>query len=385
MLIWMFDLQLFAPQDTADITQARRVVDMAREVALLQPSESPLVVILKRAKGRRRNAINPKFSWLEDQLKTRTARVEGAQTSGDATIEVEAGQGARFKVNDVVRNTATGENFLVTAVAGDALTVTRAFGETAAAAMSDADELVILGSAYTEGAGLGTEQYFDPTEQYNYTQIFRTTWAITGTLDASELYGGKDRRHQQKMNGIQHLVDMERSFLFGERKEDTSGAQPRRTTRGLLKWIATHVKDAGGTLTEMELEKFAEDLFAEGSDEKLAFCSPRALSVVNQFAHGKLQTRPKEKSFGLQVQDYVTAHGVLLLIPHPLLTGVEYGDYMVVVDPENIRYRPLQGRDTVLREEVQNPGDDKVQDEYLTEAGLEVRLEQTHGIIKNIG
>jgi hypothetical protein len=46
-------------------------------------------------------------------------------------------------------------------------------------------------------------------------------------------------------------------------------------------------------------------------------------------------------------------------------------------------YRPLRGRDTKLRTNIQAPGLDGWQDEYLTEAGLEVRLEKVHGILSN--
>ena len=58
---------------TQNIEQARRVVDMAKEIALLDPNESPFVTFLKVAKRGTRVAYNPKFEWLEDDLLQITA------------------------------------------------------------------------------------------------------------------------------------------------------------------------------------------------------------------------------------------------------------------------------------------------------------------------
>jgi hypothetical protein len=49
-----------------------------------------------------------------------------------------------------------------------------------------------------------------------------------------------------------------------------------------------------------------------------------------------------------------------------------------------IAYRPLAGRDTTLKTNIQNNDVDGWMDEYLTEAGLEVRLEKTHAILKGV-
>ena len=53
---------------TNNILQNRRVVDMAKQIALLDPNEGPLLSFLKLAKNNSRCVYNPKFEWLEDDL-----------------------------------------------------------------------------------------------------------------------------------------------------------------------------------------------------------------------------------------------------------------------------------------------------------------------------
>lgn len=51
-------------RDTANIQTAKLKIDMSEKIALLQPSATPFITFLKRAKGNTEVATNPKFSWL---------------------------------------------------------------------------------------------------------------------------------------------------------------------------------------------------------------------------------------------------------------------------------------------------------------------------------
>ena len=68
------------------------------------------------------------------------------------------------------------------------------------------------------------------------------------------------------------------------------------------------------------------------------------------------------------------------VIYDPLLEG-SYNGYGFVLDPENIRYAYLDGRDTKLYTDIQDNDIDGVIDEYLTECSLELRLPKTHMMI----
>ncbi|HEX9058917.1 MAG TPA: DUF5309 family protein [Clostridia bacterium] len=366
--------------DTNSILQAKRIVDMSKNIALLDPDAAPLTVLLKNINSQK--CTNPEFHWLEAQLAARWDVTTSTQLVSDTSINV--ANGSYFSPGDIVKVPAYGEVFAVTSIASNVLTVVRGYGETSAHAFVSGEPLVIIGNANMEGAGMRTHKPYLETDVYNYTQIFRTTVSVTGTLDATQLYGGKQRDWERKKKGIEHLIDIERAFLFGERKQDTSGSDPKRTTRGLLKFLTANNYDAGGTLTEYEFETFCQTAFLHGSKKKLLLASPLLISILNYFARNKLVTASSDKTYGLNLTNYQTAHGQLIVAKHNLLEKGIYGGYGIVLDPENITYRYLDGRDTKLRTNIQAPDVDGFVDEYLTEAGLQVQLPDTHAVITNI-
>ena len=377
-------------RDTANIQSARLVVDMADKIALLQPSEAPFVTFLKRARKNTEAAENPKFQWLEDDLGARWDAINCGDGYAANITKVVVDTGASFSVGDVVKVPRTGECVIVTVVNPDGdnaneLTIERAYGSTAAAAIVDNDPVVIIGNANQEGSGIRTIKSTEETNAYNYTQIFKTPFGVTGTQQSTKLYGGRDLSYQQMKKGVEHTVDISRSFYFGERKLDVTGTHPRRTTQGLLGFLSANNYDASGALTQSEFDQnICEVAFKYGSKEKLMLASGRVLSVINGWALGKLQVMQGEKTFGLAVVKYVSPFGTLNIVYEPLFEGAVYGGYAAILDPENVKYRPLKGRDTKLRTNIQANDIDGRSDEYLTEAGLEVRSAKTHALLTGV-
>lgn len=370
-------------RDTANILQDKRVVDMAKEIALLEPNAAPLTVLLKQVEGKKKEAINPKFNWIEDELAPRWDAVNytTGYTAGATSIAVD--NGAYFRAGDVIKNATSGEQMLVTAVSTNTLTVTRGWGSTSAATAADDDVITILSNASEEGSTSPTSKTTKEVTKTNYTQIIKTPFEVTNTEDASEMYGGKDITYLQKKAGIEHKKDIERVFLFGEPKEDTTGSKPRRFTGGLNYFISTNRQDAGGTLTEAEFETFCRSVFRYGASKKVLLASPILISAINTWANGKLNTVPSDKTYGIDVKEYLTGHGTLLIVKHNLLEQ-SYAGYGFAIDMDNIKIRPLRGRDTTLKTNIQAADSDTRKDQYLTETGLQVDLEKTHGILYNV-
>ncbi|MDK2821848.1 MAG: hypothetical protein PWP31_1813 [Clostridia bacterium] len=217
-------------------------------------------------------------------------------------------------------------------------------------------------------------------------QIFRTPFSVTNTANASKVYGSnKLLTQEQKQAGIMHKLDMERAFLFGERKEDLSGSHPRRTTRGLLGFLNENVKDIGGALTQSDFNLWLADVFAHGSAKKMLLASPTVIAAIDGFAAGKLQTVSEAQAkYGIHVVRYISSYGELNIVMERLFEGAVYGGYAVALDMKNIKYRPLNGRDTKLKTNIQANDEDGRRDEYITEAGLEVRLPKTHGVLTGV-
>jgi hypothetical protein len=289
--------------------------------------------------------------------------------------------GAYFQQWDQVLNTRTGEQFRVDAVAGGNLTVTRGIGSTATA-MLNGDELYIIGTAQPENDTSKPARSDVPSKVTNNTQIFRTPFEISGSLQASSFQASPDEwPRQARLKGIEHAKDIELSFLFGRKSATTPGATEDRTTGGILSFITTNQTDAGGDLSEAEFNAFMLQVMRYGSDSKLAIASGRGVSALNKFPASKQQTRNDETTYGMNVTRYTSPFGSLNLVYHRMLEGTKYGGYIIVVDMDETSYRYLANdsvsRDTKVLPNRQPNDQDGRKDEYLSEVGLQFGLQRT--------
>lgn len=374
---------------TNNIATARVVVDMADKIAQLHPTDARFVTLLKQIKSDKRVAYAPKFEWLEDDLLANKTAVDGEVSTTSAT-SVTVDDGSIIRPWDIIKLPATGECLLVTAVNSNELTVVRGYGSTAAAAIADDAEVLVVGNAQAENAGARDVRSTTESNNYNYTQIFRTPIALSGTEQATKLYGGKDRAYQRAKAAKEHKRDIALSMYFGERKQDTSGGTPRRTMGGLVEFLKTgsssfaFASSGGTTLTWDNFNtNVAKKAFEYGSDTKLMVCGPNMIAAIDKWAMDKnsIRQHDAEHKFGLSIDTLITSFGELKVLYDPLLSGATYGGYALILDMDNIRYAYLDGRDTKLLVDIQNPDVDGIVDEYLTECSLEVKLPKTHMLV----
>lgn len=370
-----------------NILQSQRKVDMAEKVLELQPDQQPLTVFT--AKLNKRPTVNAKYSWVEDDLLPRYDRINngGGYASGATSVVVD--NGTYFAADDIVYVSRTGELVQVTAVATNTLTIVRGVGSTAAA-LVDNDELIIIGSAQQEGANARSPKTTVPAEVINYTEIFRRSVEETKTLISSDQFTKPHDWDRQRAHiSLEHQKDKELAFIFGRASEDTSGTHPKRTTAGILNYIATNQTDAGGTLTEAEFFSAMRPAFRYGSRDKLGLAAPLVVDVLNTYARGKVQvTNQDSNSYGVQVVKYMSPHGTLNVTTHWQLEGDKFAGYLIGVDLAQTAYRYLAGngisRDTFIEENIQTPGQDARKDQIVAEVGLQFGLEKTHFVISNV-
>jgi len=356
------------------------------------------------SKLNKRVAINTTIQWPEDDLNPSWSTTSNTATSAALGIPLVTGEGSYFNVYDLIKVPSSGEIMLVTAVAACGVTAVRGFAGTTAAAITSGLTVVILGSAFAEGSA-----YSDLTtlsrvavNAYNYLQLFRKSVQVTNTMLNSELYGGNYRAYERKVKGIELMRDMERVFLFGGRLEDTSASVTggvRRTTGGASQYIVTNSTAVGGILAESDFEAFIRTVTRYGGDEIYLFASPLIISVISQWAQGKLQMYPKDKTYGIAIAQYLSPHGTINLIKDYMLEnastvggitqgGVQattyWGGDAFALKLDELVYRYLQNRDVVMEADIQHPGDDYVKDQYICEVGLEIHNEQKHGFLSGV-
>ena len=363
-----------------------RKYDMADVISLLDVNRYPILGILTNAgkdpvtnQGKamkKKETTDPEFKWYEDDIGTR-------QLTGSGTVDPDGGaltvtaQSQYAQVGDVVLVAAQKWVFEVTAIPdANTLTVGAEKGGATGAAASAVGDVWIIGNVNQEGAALRAIKGTTPAEKVGYCQIFRTPFGVTETAKNTEtLIRENDFDYQRRKKGIEHMIDIERAFIYSKKSKDTSGTHPKRFTEGILNIITTYA--TANVDTEAEFETWLESAFAHGNTEKYLFASAAVVSMINGWAKNKITMVSKEKTYGIQILRYVSAHGTLNIIKHPLLTGTTYGNYAICLDMEALTYRYLKDRDTKLLTNRQNPGDDERVDEYLTEAGL--MMEHKHG------
>lgn len=390
---------------------------------LFPNGQTPLTAVMSKMGSEATDS--PVFHWWEKELPTQRATVTGVYTDVLSTAYVSGGAAAatlyvkmssddasQFKTSDVVllRDASDYAVDVVARVsaapvqngASSYITVVllEADDNSASHDLSDCDTALVIGTMNEEGTTSPTAKAYNPTEYYNYTQIWKNSAEMTGTAMATKLRTGVDPWAEDIRDCLElHSIEMEKSFLWGTRTTGTgTGGKPRRTTNGIIRQLSTNVLDyytdtdySGQTWLqggETWLDEILEQIFRYGSNEKLVLAGSGAILGINRLAKasGQITINPMTVSYGLKVGQWITPFGTIYLKTHPLFSyEATDRNTMLVLEPKNLKYRYLKGRDTKLLRNVQTPDADERKDMYITEAGLELHHEKTFGILYGVG
>ena len=356
---------------------------------LLEPNgNAPLNALLSMTSSE--STDDPEFKNFRDELPERALTVNGAVSSASTTaITIDAGNDNLFAVKGtIVVNSETGEVMRCTADStATGLTVERNIGGTSHTIADDA-KLFIAGTAYEEGANSPTGVSFDATVASNFTQIFRTSFTVTETLRATNLRTG-DKEDEMATKALKlHMQDIERAMFFGKKHEaNGSTAQPLRFTGGLINTMSNVIdrSTASNSMTEDQFDRaLIEDVFAFGSKQKIMFCGAKVAGHLQKMGKDRWQPTAVEGSYGVNLTQYTTFAGDLMVHLHPQFRQVPGMDNAaVIIDFPFLKYRHMDGRDTQLLRDRQSADADAVKHEYLTECGLELLQDKVHTYIKN--
>jgi hypothetical protein len=296
-----------------------------------------------------------------------------------------------FRLGDLVR-LYTGEIVRVaTTPSSTTVTIARAFGETSAAAADSGGQLLIIGSAFAEGADKADFVTTQRAQKVNYCAIHKTAYGATETNIATKQVAGQDMMTEEQKKLIEHRRAIELMLWFGELKLDsTTATHPIRGMKGVFAWISTNASDFSGGLTEPEFEDWLRGPFRYGSKERFAFLSPRFVSAVNRFGREKIKTMSGEGTYGLTMSRYEFAGRKLALIEHKLFEDQNLGDkagdagvaglsgFGALLDVLDLKVRYMRGQLVGEKKNVQANGEDQVINQYLSEFSLQFGLEKKH-------
>jgi Family of unknown function (DUF5309) len=269
-------------------------------------------------------------------------------------------------VGMVLRADTTGENVLVTAVPnGTSLTVRRALGGTSAA-IGNTVKLWQVGNAYEEGSLRPAAVSIVPVRQINYTQIFRNTWAVTGTSEATDVIAGGTLVAENKQDcAAFHATAIETALIFGKKYMGTLNGMPFHTMGGLIEAISTNAPGNIATLlattnyTQLEAAldpQFDQTTDPKGTRERLKLVGGTALRVLNSIArvNSQYEISTGEKEWGLQFSSFKLPRGRFNMIEHPLFNAYggssSWSKMALDVDVNTFQAAYLRGRKTKFKD-----------------------------------
>jgi hypothetical protein len=284
-------------------------------------------------------------------------------------------------------------------------------------------EILIIGTAAAEGDTAKTRgQLTLPINPYNYCQIFKKKFSITATqLQTPVKYDVEGIfRDMAKENLIRHMEELEWTFLFGQRAQTTNADNglPEKMTGGILWYLEQYeaansdyrggtgaaaitsdtddekriIENSSGIITESFWDDLIERLFRSTNNktnEKLGICGNGFLNALNKYLKRNVtlncEVTQEKGPYGVVFTRYVTPQGTLMFKTHPRWNQIPtLRSSVLFLDMPDLKYRYMAKRDTDLQEEIQPNDADYREDQYLTDAGLEVHYPERHMFIKNV-
>ena len=276
--------------------------------------------------------------------------------------------------------------------------------------LQDADRFLIIGNINPEGGQMPDAVAMNPEYQYNYTQIFRTPLSITRTARLTRLRTGSDYQKAKREALEMHGIEQELAYLWGIRTQTIGdNGKPERTTLGLINFLrsqaaancddyrlnATYVGVPWTTGGETWLKTMFEQIFRYGAEDKLVLCGSGALLGIDALAMagGQVNLQPAQKTYGMQIRTWITPFGTVHFKTHPLFSyDTTTRNMMVVFEPKTLTYKYIT--DTKFFGEstsAQHPEGygsrriDGTEEEFLTEAGIEMDHPIKGGVLNSVG
>jgi hypothetical protein len=276
--------------------------------------------------------------------------------------------------------------------------------------LSDCDNFKIIGNINPEGGEMPDAIALNPVEVYNYTQIFRTPLSMTRTALKTSLRTPNDYQKAKSEALEMHSWEMELDFLWGIRTQNIGdNGKPERTTMGVINFIrqfapancddftlnATYAGQTWAAAGEIWFKAMLEQIFRFGASEKLALVGSGALLGIDALAMtgGQINLMPAQKTYGMQIREWLTPFGSIYMKTHPLFShDATTRNLMVIIEPKELEYKFIDDTtfygETSSKQHSSGYGQrriDGLNEEYLTECGLEFGLPQKCAVLNGVG
>lgn len=316
--------------------------------------------------------------------------IASAEANNSAT-SITVDKGAVVEPSSVIMNTKTNEYMFVSAVSGNTLTVVRGFAESTAAAVTQNDELLYLGTAKKEGSLAPNPKYRRGVPRMNYSQIFRNGWGTTRTAEYIKFITGNKATENKEDAVSMHAQDIEMALLLGRKSlNQVDGSEVLSTMDGLMSIVKNNTAlAAAATLDSIQEWMYSNfETCPEGvPNERVVMTSLNVLYILNKLIReagsSYYPIGTATKVYGLDVYALqLPGMQEVKILAHPLFSQTEsLSKSMLIYHPGLIKIGYMTDAEIKDATPVGMDGQANVITSELT---LEYADENTGGVLSNI-
>lgn len=291
---------------------------------------------------------------------------------------------------------STQEQFLVLSVVGNVIAIRRGMGDIPGIAAAANAMAFQVGTAFEESSICPLPRHTSSESAFNITQILRNSWGVSGTVNAVTPAIGEARPSANKKEMfMDHAVEAEQAFIFGQMFETVQGGQPLRKMDGMLsmirKYAPQNIKIAGRTTSYGQLEEMTSSWFdvvtdQSESNDRVLFVDRIAKRVINDIGRNyyDVQASPQETSFGMEFTTFKTSDGTFRMVEHPLFNLMHLNGFAAAFDLSPMNRHYLPGRDAAYSDTMDDNCIDAVGGTVLTEMTISNESIESSGYIMNL-
>lgn len=314
-----------------------------------------------------------------------------ASAANNSATSITVDKGAVVEPSSVIMNTKTNEYMFVSSVSGNTLTVVRGFAESPAAAVTQNDELLYLGTAKKEGSLAPNPKYRRGVPRMNYSQIFRNGWGTTRTAEYIKFITGNKATENKEDAVSMHAQDIEMALLLGRKSlNQVDGSEVLSTMDGLMSIVKNNTAlAAAATLDSIQEWMYSNfETCPEGvPNERVVMTSLNVLYILNKLIReagsSYYPIGTATKVYGLDVYALqLPGMQEVKILAHPLFSQTEsLSKSMLIYHPGLIKIGYMTDAEIKDATPVGMDGQANVITSELT---LEYADENTGGVLSNI-
>lgn len=320
-----------------------------------------------------------------------SSKLIASAEANNAATSITVDKGAVVEPSSVIMNTKTNEYMFVSAVSGNTLTVVRGFAESTAAAVTQNDELLYLGTAKKEGSLAPNPKYRRGVPRMNYSQIFRNGWGTTRTAEHIKFITGNKATENKEDAVSMHAQDIEMALLLGRKSlNQVDSSEVLSTMDGLTSIVKNNTAlVAAATLDSIQEWMYSNfETCPEGvPNERVVMTSLNVLYILNKLIReagsSYYPIGTATKVYGLDVYALqLPGMQEVKILAHPLFSQTEsLSKSMLIYHPGLIKIGYMTDAEIKDATPVGMDGQANVITSELT---LEYADENTGGVLSNI-